>query len=111
MKNRPLLFAASATLLAALFNVPCTAQTHAPQLARVTVTHVKPDMLNEWLDLQKNEDGSITLHFGPRAPAGKEANWVPTNNRNFEVMFRFYGPEESFFGKTWRLPDIEAETG
>jgi hypothetical protein len=54
MKNTPLLFAASASLLAATFTLPCEAQTSAPQFARVTVTHVKPDMLNEWLDLQKN---------------------------------------------------------
>src|SRR6516225_51436 len=27
----------------------------APTISRVTVTEVKPDMLDEWLDLQKNE--------------------------------------------------------
>ena len=26
-----------------------------PAMSRVTVTQVRPDMLNEWLDLQKNE--------------------------------------------------------
>jgi hypothetical protein len=30
-------------------------------------------------DMQKNADGSIDVHFGPKAPAGKEANWVPTD--------------------------------
>jgi hypothetical protein len=33
---------------------------------------------------------------------------VPTNGRPFEVIFRVYGPEKSFFEKTWKLPDIEA---
>jgi hypothetical protein len=26
----------------------------------------------------KNADGSIDTYFGPKTPAGKEANWVPT---------------------------------
>jgi hypothetical protein len=59
-------------------------------------------------DLQKNADGSVDIYFGPKAPAGKEANWVPTNaSGQFEVLFRFYGPEQALFEKTWKLPDIE----
>ena len=58
--------------------------------------------------LQKNSDASVDIYFGPKAPAGKEANWVPTNPRGqFEVLFRFYGPERPLFDKTWKLPDIE----
>lgn len=59
-------------------------------------------------DLQKNTDGSVDIWFGPSAPAGKESNWVPTKpGGEFEVLFRFYGPEKSLFDKTWQLPDIE----
>ena len=29
--------------------------------------------------LQTNADGSVDIYFGPKAPAGKESNWVPTN--------------------------------
>ena len=58
--------------------------------------------------LAKNADGSVDVYFGPKAPAGKEANWVPTNpDGKFEVLFRLYGPEKPFFDKTWVLPDIE----
>jgi hypothetical protein len=58
--------------------------------------------------LQKNPDGSVDIYFGPKAPAGKEPNWVPTRaNEKFEVMFRLYGPEKPLFDKTWKLPDIE----
>jgi len=58
--------------------------------------------------LQKNADGSVDVYFGPQAPAGKEANWVPTSpSGRFEVLFRFYGPEKPLFDKTWVLPDIE----
>ena len=58
--------------------------------------------------LQKNDDGSMDVYFGPKAPEGKESNWVPTNaRRGFEVLFRLYGPEKDFFDKKWILPDIE----
>jgi hypothetical protein len=59
--------------------------------------------------LQTNADGSSDVYFGPKAPAGKESNWVPTNDSGaFEVLFRLYGPEKAFFEKKWILPDIEA---
>lgn len=59
-------------------------------------------------DLQKNADGSVDVYFAARAPAGKENNLVPTDpQRQFEVLFRFYGPEKPLFEKTWVLPDIE----
>jgi hypothetical protein len=59
-------------------------------------------------EVRKNADGSVDIYFGPRAPAGKEANWVPTNPKGkFEVLFRLYGPEKPLFDKTWKLPDIE----
>ena len=29
-------------------------------------------------DLKKNSDGSVDVYFGPKAPKGKEANWIPT---------------------------------
>jgi hypothetical protein len=58
--------------------------------------------------LQKHADGSVDIYFGPKAPAGKEANWVPTDpNGQFEVLFRLYGPEKAYADKTWKLPDIE----
>ncbi|RVI64097.1 DUF1254 domain-containing protein [Sinorhizobium meliloti] len=57
--------------------------------------------------LTKNADGSVDVYFGPKSPAGKEANWVPTKaDGGFEVLFRFYGPEKPLFDKTWKLPDI-----
>jgi hypothetical protein len=50
--------------------------------------------------LQKNADGSVDIYFSPKAPAGKETNWVPTNpGGQFEILFRFYGPKKSLFDK------------
>ena len=59
--------------------------------------------------LQVNADESVDIYFGPAAPANKESNWVPTSPQGeFEVLFRFYGPDQSLFEKkAWRLPDIE----
>jgi len=58
--------------------------------------------------LQKNSDGSVDIYFGPKAPSGKDANWVPTSaGGKFEVLFRLYGPQKPLFDKTWVLPDIE----
>jgi len=59
-------------------------------------------------EMQKNADGSIDVYFGPRPPAGKESNWVPTDpQRGFELMFRLYAPKKEFFDKVWPLPDVE----
>ena len=58
--------------------------------------------------LMTNADGSVDLYFASKAPAGKEANWIPTDAKGrFEAVFRFYGPDEALFKKTWVLPDIE----
>ena len=58
--------------------------------------------------LQTGAGGSVDVWFGPKAPAGKETNWVPTDGGGqFEVLFRFYGPQKALFDQTWVLPDIE----
>lgn len=58
--------------------------------------------------VQVNGDGSVDVYFAPKAPTGKEANWIPTNpDGQFEVLFRLYGPEKPLFEKTWKLGDIE----
>jgi len=58
--------------------------------------------------VQKNADGSVDVYFGPKPPAGKESNWVPTDpKREFELMARFYAPKKEFFDKVWKLPDVE----
>ena len=63
-------------------------------------------------DLAKNADGSVDIWFGPKAPEGKEMNWVPTDpDRRFELMFRFYAPTKALFDKAWTLPDVEKVAG
>ena len=57
--------------------------------------------------LQMNKDGSVDLYFGPNAPPGKEANWLPTAGEDFFLILRLYGPQQPFFDKTWTMNDIE----
>ena len=68
----------------------------------------RPSRSSQSPGLQNNADGSVDIYFGPKAPAGKDPNWVPTKaGGQFEVLFRLYGPEKAFFDKAWKLPDIE----
>ncbi len=57
--------------------------------------------------MKVNDDGSVDLYFGENTPEGLESNWIPTAGEDFFLLFRFYGPEEPFFDKSFKLPDIE----
>lgn len=53
-----------------------------------------------------NKDGSYDIYFGPIAPKGFEENWIQTiPGKNWNVLFRLYGPLEPWFDKTWQLSD------
>jgi len=55
-----------------------------------------------------NEDGSTDLYFGPKAPAGMEANWIQTvPGKGWFSLLRLYSPTEAWFDKTWRPGEIE----
>jgi hypothetical protein len=65
--------------------------------------------INSYQDLQKNDDGSVDVFFGPKPPDGKESNWIYTESgKPWLAFFRFYGPEPAIQNKTWVLNDIEA---
>lgn len=52
------------------------------------------------------------LYFGPEPPARQENNWIKTNpSEGFFVIFRFYGPTEAYYDKSYQLPDIELVKG
>jgi hypothetical protein len=59
-------------------------------------------------DLIKNADGSVDLYFGPKAPKGKEKNWVQTlSGKHWFTYMRFYGPTVAYFDKSWKMDDIK----
>jgi hypothetical protein len=59
-------------------------------------------------NIKKNADGSVTVWFGPKAPAGHESNWVQTMpGKGWNSLLRLYGPLEPWFDKSWKPGDFE----
>ncbi|EJG1689669.1 DUF1254 domain-containing protein [Vibrio parahaemolyticus] len=59
-------------------------------------------------NLKVNSDGSIDVYYGPKPVKGYENNWVQTNpGEGWFTYFRFYGPTEKMFDKSWTMGDIE----
>jgi hypothetical protein len=55
-----------------------------------------------------NADGSFDFYFGPKAPPGKEKNWLQTvPGKGWFTGIRLYGPLQPWFDKTWRPGEIE----
>jgi hypothetical protein len=71
----------------------------------ITLTNSNyPSKNNKRDELITNADGSLDLYFGPKPPAGKEANWTATARgkgwfRSFVCMVRS-ASERSFVGFT-----------
>ncbi|XXD10162.1 DUF1254 domain-containing protein [Klebsiella sp. R445] len=67
-----------------------------------------PDVSSNKQGLKVNDDGSVDLYFGPKPVKGYEQNWVQTKpGEGWFNYFRFYGPTEKFFDKSWALTDFE----
>jgi hypothetical protein len=55
-----------------------------------------------------NPDTSADVWFGPTVPRGHESNWVQTiPGKGWNVLLRLYGPEQSWFDKTWKPGEFE----
>ena len=66
-----------------------------------------PSISSQQENLVVNADGSIDIHFGPKAPEGK-ANWIQTvPGKGWNTILRLYGALEPWFEKTWRPGEIE----
>jgi hypothetical protein len=69
-----------------------------------------PSVSSQDKTVQKNADGSFDVYFGPKAPAGKESNWIQTlPGQTWFTILRLYGPLEPWFNKTWRPGEIELQ--
>jgi len=67
-----------------------------------------PSKNNKRDDLMVNRDGSVDLFFGPKAPKGKEKNWIQTvPGKGWFAILRLYGPLEPWFDKTWKPSEFE----
>jgi hypothetical protein len=55
----------------------------------------------------QNADGSTDLYLGPKAPEGKQGNWLATpNGRGYFAILRLYSPTEPAINKSWKPSDI-----
>ncbi|WP_455289376.1 DUF1214 domain-containing protein [Cupriavidus necator] len=58
-------------------------------------------------DMKKNADGSVTVWFGPKPPAGMDGNWVQTTRgKGWNTILRLYGPLQAWFDKSWKPGDF-----
>ncbi|MGM4903780.1 DUF1214 domain-containing protein [Tardiphaga sp. 866_E4_N2_1] len=56
--------------------------------------------------LKKNSDGSLTVVIQKDKPADT-SNWLPAPTGNFNLTFRFYGPQTPVLDGSYRLPAIK----
>jgi len=69
----------------------------------VLKNHQFPGIDGNKKGLQKNSDGSIDVYVGPKAPAGKESNWIQSApGKGWNTLLRLYGPLEPWFDKAWK---------
>ena len=69
-----------------------------------------PSVSSQTKGLLVNSDGSVDVYFGPKAPQGKERNWVQTiPGKGWNTILRLYSPLEPWFNKTWRPGEIELQ--
>ena len=74
----------------------------------IQTDQLHPSVSSQSKDMQVNADGSVDVYFGPKAPEGKEGNWVQTvPGQAWNVILRLYGPLEPWFDGTWRPSEIE----
>ena len=67
-----------------------------------------PTIGSQTKGIQKNADGSFDVYFAPKAPKGKENNWLQTiPGKSWIAVLRMYGPEEPWIKQTWRPGEIE----
>jgi hypothetical protein len=58
--------------------------------------------------VKQNADGSTDIYFAPKAPEGKNANWIQTvPGRGWFTILRIYSPQQPWFDKSWRPNEIE----
>ncbi|MBM97858.1 MAG: hypothetical protein CMJ77_01935 [Planctomycetaceae bacterium] len=58
--------------------------------------------------MRTEPDGSTKVFVGPKAPFGYENNWIESNpEKGFFVYLRLYGPLESYYDKSWKMPNVK----
>ena len=64
--------------------------------------------LRSLFELKDLNGATADLYFGPKAPAGKEKQWIKTTpGKGWFTYFRIYGPEAAAFNGSWKPGDFE----
>lgn len=58
--------------------------------------------------LERNSDGSLTVHVSHQPPPGPQENWLPAP-RGYLIL-RLYHPQQGFLNGSYRLPPMERLT-
>ena len=57
--------------------------------------------------LQRDADGSLSLHVSHREPPGPQSNWLPAPDGPFYLILRLYHPQSRILQGKYRLPEME----
>jgi hypothetical protein len=57
--------------------------------------------------LQKDKDGSLTIHLQNDEPTDSKANWLPSPKGSFYVVLREYSPKAAILTREWVPPAIQ----
>ncbi|MCG6859882.1 MAG: DUF1214 domain-containing protein [Chromatiaceae bacterium] len=69
-----------------------------------------PSVSSQNKGVKVNQDGSVDVFFGLKAPAGMENNWVQTiPGKGWFMILRLYGPLKPWFNGTWQPGEIELQ--
>src|SRR5262249_52437045 len=56
----------------------------------------------------QNADGSTDIYLAPKAPEGKQGNWLATGpGKGYLAILRLYSPTKAAINKSWKPGDIE----
>jgi hypothetical protein len=79
-----------------------------PVAFKVMDNPLKRYLLNNRSGLQPSQDGSVTLYFAAKQPAGApQQNWLPTPaGKSYHLTFRFYGPGDKVISGGYFPPPL-----
>ncbi len=64
--------------------------------------------INSATPVKYNADGSLDIYIQNDNPGkDKESNWLPAPSGNFNLMFRFYWPEDAIINGSWKPPIVK----
>ncbi len=67
--------------------------------------------ISSWMPVKKNADGSVDLYVQRDSPGkDKEANWLPSGDKAFNLTLRMYWPKEkppSILDGSWAPPAVK----